>query len=235
MMKRQASNASPRCALVTATSTIWSAGASSPTRWTTSASRMSKRCARLGRRSRGAPSRSCPGSARASSWTRSRRSLTSRTVPMNDATAPTRRSLAAQCGDLAAGVEVLGRDADGHGALQPPVTGGAARPRRRRAARRAEPCEVVVHRDAKGASRRKLARARIAARAQLRREASSDASAPAASVTRSPAAAERLAQAREVDDVDGDADDGVMNRASDSRVNRLSRAYTRDTWPAKLV
>ena len=43
----QASNAMPRCALVTTTSTIWSPGASAPTRWMTSASRMSKRRLRL--------------------------------------------------------------------------------------------------------------------------------------------------------------------------------------------
>ena len=39
---------SPRCALVTTTSTIWSPGASAPTRWMTSASRMSNRAPRLG-------------------------------------------------------------------------------------------------------------------------------------------------------------------------------------------
>ncbi len=38
MMNSQAANASQRCAPVTATSTIWSVGFSSPTRWTTSTS-----------------------------------------------------------------------------------------------------------------------------------------------------------------------------------------------------
>ncbi len=43
MMNSHAANASPRCALDTPTSTMRSPGASGPTRWITTASRMSQR------------------------------------------------------------------------------------------------------------------------------------------------------------------------------------------------
>ncbi len=43
MMNSHAAKASPRCALVTPTRTIWSAGFSAPTRWMTSASTIFQR------------------------------------------------------------------------------------------------------------------------------------------------------------------------------------------------
>ena len=43
MMNSHAANASPRWALVTPTSTIWSVARNAPTRWMTSASKISQR------------------------------------------------------------------------------------------------------------------------------------------------------------------------------------------------
>src|SRR5262245_33549586 len=133
-------------------------------------------------------------------------SLTSRTVPMNDATAPTRRSFARNA--------AISRPASKSSVVMRTVTtrlsAGHGRKKRDFVAV-AERCivthDVVVHRDAKRATGRKLARPRLAPRAQRVKERAY--ARPGSEGQTLVAAPEGLAQAGEVDQVDGDADGGV--------------------------
>ena len=113
MMNSHAAKASPRCALVTPTSTIWSAGASGPTRWIDQ--RFDDVPARLrlvdDRRERLFRH---PGIVLERQRGTVPPSLTSRTVPMNAATAPTFGSPPRSAASSRADVEIGGLDAHGH-------------------------------------------------------------------------------------------------------------------------